>query len=188
MTCIVGLEHESGVLIGGDSAGISGWSLTVRADPKVFVRDAYAIGFTTSYRMGQLLRYAGDLPVPPFDVDELDAFMVTVFVNAIRNIFKEGGYVKVENSREEAGTFLVGVAGRLYSIEDGFQVARSADGYMACGSGNVAALGSLYTTARDSFTFTNDVAAAQHRVRTALAAAEALNIGVAGPFVVVEAP
>ena len=36
MTCIVGLVHEGVVYIGGDSAGVAGLSLTVRADEKVF--------------------------------------------------------------------------------------------------------------------------------------------------------
>lgn len=39
MTCIVGLKHENSVWIGGDSAGVAGLSVTIRKDPKVFVRD-----------------------------------------------------------------------------------------------------------------------------------------------------
>ena len=36
MTAIVGLAQSGAVYIGGDSAGVSGMSLTVRADAKVF--------------------------------------------------------------------------------------------------------------------------------------------------------
>jgi hypothetical protein len=36
MTAIVGLVQAGSVYIGGDSAGVSGMSLTVRADAKVF--------------------------------------------------------------------------------------------------------------------------------------------------------
>ena len=56
MTCIAGLVHDETVYLAGDSAGTSGWNLTVRADPKVFANDSYVMGFTTSFRMGQLLR------------------------------------------------------------------------------------------------------------------------------------
>ena len=56
MTCIAGLVHDGAVYLAGDSAGCSGWDLTVRADPKVFVSGSYVMGFTTSFRMGQLLR------------------------------------------------------------------------------------------------------------------------------------
>jgi hypothetical protein len=55
MTCIVGLRQGGKVFIGGDSAGISGWDVTVRADPKVFLSGPYAMGFTSSFRLGQLL-------------------------------------------------------------------------------------------------------------------------------------
>lgn len=58
MTCIVGLVDGDRVILGGDSAGIAGWHLQLRADEKVFRNGPYAIGFTTSFRMGQILRYA----------------------------------------------------------------------------------------------------------------------------------
>ena len=56
MTCIVGLVHEGVVYIGGDSAGVAGLSLVVRAD-EMFRNGDFLMGFTTSFRMGQLLRY-----------------------------------------------------------------------------------------------------------------------------------
>lgn len=34
MTCIVGLVEASNIYIGGDSAGVSGYDLTIRADSK----------------------------------------------------------------------------------------------------------------------------------------------------------
>jgi hypothetical protein len=58
MTAIVGLTDNGTVHIGGDSAGVSDWSLTIRADSKVFTNGPYVMGFTTSLRMGQLPRYA----------------------------------------------------------------------------------------------------------------------------------
>jgi hypothetical protein len=36
MTCIVGLVDKGDVYIGGDSAGVAGLSLSIRADEKVF--------------------------------------------------------------------------------------------------------------------------------------------------------
>ena len=62
MTCIVGLVHEGTVFIGGDSAGVAGLSLVVRADEKVFRNGDFLMDFTTSFRMGQLLRYNPDSP------------------------------------------------------------------------------------------------------------------------------
>jgi hypothetical protein len=57
VTCIVGFTDGNEVSIGGDSAGVGGWDLTVRADEKVFVLGEFVFGCTTSFRMGQLLRY-----------------------------------------------------------------------------------------------------------------------------------
>jgi hypothetical protein len=135
------------VLIGGDSAGMSGWTRTHRADPKVFTNGGYVIGFTDSFRMGQLLRFA-DLPKPLDRTgDDLDRFLITDFVNGVRQILKDGGWAKKDNEREDAGTFLVGVNGRLYKVDDDYQVGRSLDGYDACGSGWDVALGALHATA-----------------------------------------
>jgi hypothetical protein len=148
MTCIVGIETPDGVLLGGDSAGLSGWVRTHRADPKVFAHgDGYVIGFTTSFRMGQLIRYA-DLPKPlDRHGDDLDRFMATELVDAVRKALKDGGWAARDKDREDAGTFLAGVNGRLFKVADDYQVGRSLDGYDAAGSGWELALGSLHTTA-----------------------------------------
>lgn len=175
MTCIVGIETASGVVIGGDSAGLAGWVKTHRADPKVFRNDAYLIGFTTSFRMGQLIRYA-DLPKPLDRVgDDLDRFMSTEFVDAVRKAFKDGGYAKKDSDREEGGAFLVGVSGRLYKVESDYQVAWSTDGYDAVGCGAETAYGALHATRR---------AGPESRVRRALEAAAHHSGGVAGPFTI----
>jgi hypothetical protein len=82
MTAIVGLVDAGSVYIGGDSAGVAGMSMTVRADAKVFRKKRYLFGFTTSFRMGQLIRYS--LKVPKVK-GNLDAFMATTFVDALRD-------------------------------------------------------------------------------------------------------
>lgn len=88
MTCIVGIQHRRRVVIAGDSAGVAGYSVTVRADEKVFERDGYLFGFCGSFRMGNILRYTAELPPPPPRGADLDAFLVREFVPAIRTAFK----------------------------------------------------------------------------------------------------
>jgi hypothetical protein len=175
MTAIAGLAVGGGVHIGGDSAGVAGWSLNVRSDEKVFRRGPYLFGFTTSFRMGQLIRYS--LAVPKAPKRGLDGFMATTFVDALRDCLKRGGWARKENDREEGGTFLVGVRGELYTIQDDYQVATAADGFAAVGSGSDVALGALYATQGRLWR-------PRQRVRIALAAAERFNAGVRGPFVV----
>jgi ATP-dependent protease HslVU (ClpYQ) peptidase subunit len=172
VTAIVGLVHERAVHLGGDSAGVAGWSLTVRADSKVFTNGPYVMGFTTSFRMGQLLRYALQAPYPEGD---LERFMATTFIDAVRRCLKDGGWAKKDSEREEGGDFLVGVHGRLFCVESDYQVGEAADGYAAIGCGEELALGALYATARSRMS-------PKKRLRLALEAAERFSAGVRGPF------
>lgn len=184
MTCIVGLAEQGRVLIGGDSAGAnSSWALTIRADQKVFRNGPFLMGFTTSFRMGQLLQYK--LQVPEQTADQTDfAFMVTTFIDAVRTCLKDGGYAKVESNAETGGVFLVGYRGNIYKVDSDFQVSQPVSGYAAVGCGDDIALGSLHATS--SLVGYYGSAAPLIRVRMALEAAESLSAGVRRPFVILQ--
>lgn len=122
MTAIAGFCDQGKVWIGADSAAVAGLDLMVRADSKVFRNGEFLFGFTSSFRMGQLLRYKLQ-PPKQHDLDTY-AFMVTVFVDAVRECLK-------------AGLFYVGAD---------YQVAESMDGYDACGCGQAIILGALFAT------------------------------------------
>lgn len=175
MTCIVGVEHEGGVTIGADSAGSDGNITVARADSKLCKVGPYLFGFTTSFRMGQLLRYAFNPSNP--DPRDLDRFMVTDFIDELRTCFSDGGFAQKDNGVESGGSFLVAVAGRLYCIESDYQVGRHLDGYAACGSGEYFAMGSLHTTADYDFT-------PRQRVALALEAAARHSPFVGAPFTI----
>lgn len=172
MTCIVGLQHDGKVTIGGDSAGVAGYSITVRADTKVFTVGPYLMGFTTSFRMGQLLHHTFK-PKPP--KGNLDRFMVAEFIPGIMDCLETGGWLSTENGRREGGTFLVGVHGRLFSVHDDFQVGSPVDGYESVGCGDEIALGSLHSTTGKP---------PRARVKAALTAAAHHSAGVTPPFVI----
>ena len=174
MTCIVGVAHAGRVWIGGDSAGVSGWSLAIRADEKVFANGPFVMGFTSSFRMGQLLRYSF-VPPEKDPQSDIDRYMSTSFVDAVRRCLKDGGFALKKEEREEGGTFIVGIAGSLFLVEDDYQVGRQTCGYVAAGCGGDVALGSLYATKSLD---------PEHRVMLALESAEAHSAGVRGPFVV----
>lgn len=140
MTCIVGVAHGGNVIIGGDSFGGNGGFGTIRADPKVFFNGPYLIGYTSSFRMGQVLRFA-KLPEPKGDLFE---FLCTKFINAIRKAFKEAGIAKRVSEEETCGTFLVGYKDRLFAVWDDYQVGECEEGYYACGSGIEVSTGALY--------------------------------------------
>ena len=95
---------------------------------------------------------------------------------ALRQCLKDGGWARKQDEREEGGTFLVGVRGRLYTIYDDYQVAQAADGFAAVGCGDQIALGALYATAGTGLK-------PKARITVALRAAERFSAGVRGPFI-----
>lgn len=143
MTCIVGLIDGGKVIMGADSAASNGWMTRASSVEKLFRRGPFIIGYTSSYRMGQLLHHEVVLPMPdPGNCDE--RWMVTRFIPAIREIFKSAGYTKIDSNREEGGAFLVGIEGKLFEIESDFQVASYFDGVASVGSGADYALGAIF--------------------------------------------
>ena len=124
MTCIVGLVDDNKIYMGADSAGVDGYSLTVRKDEKVFINGDFIMGFTSSFRMGQRFRYSFTPPTHNKEI-EIYRYMVSEFAESIRKLFKDHGYATIENSSESGGTFLVGYSGRLFQIGDDFQVGES---------------------------------------------------------------
>jgi len=173
MTCIVGVVEKGIVHIGGDSAGVGGYRIQSRLDPKVFKRGPFVIGFTSSFRMGQILQHKLQTPEHPASMDDF-AFMVTRFIDNVRECLKNVGFASKSNEVEEGGTFLVGYRGKLYEIEGDYQVAMQAQPYAAVGCGQDLALGAMF--ALDP---TLDPVA---RIRIALEAAERFSAGVSGPF------
>lgn len=172
MTAIVGLEHKGKVYIGADSAGVSGYSITVRADEKVFTNGQFLMAFTSSFRMGQILRYKFTPPRQTKGQDDME-FMVCNFIDAVRKCFKVAGVLRTREEVESGGTILIGYKGKLYCVENDFQVARSVAPYQAAGVGEDLALGALFATEGMDPT---------KRVDLALRAAAFHNGGVIAPF------
>lgn len=182
MTCIVGLVHDGVVHMGGDSLGANLWfHKVVRKDPKVFVNGDFLFGFCGSFRMGQLLAHAFKPPRRHPD-DDPYKFLVTEFIDNVRKCLKDGGYARIENNVEEGGTFLLGYAGRLFRIEDDFQVGEPADGYDACGCGEDLARGALHAL------MPNAEMSPATKLRIALEAAQHHSAGVSAPFTFLKLP
>lgn len=179
MTCIVGLVDKGNVYIGGDSAGVGGLSISIRADEKVFVNGPFIMGFTTSFRMGQLLRYKFSAPKQQNNQSDME-YMVTDFIDSVRKCFGENGYGKIHDKDfNKGGTFLVGYNNSLYVIYDDFQVGQNVCGYDSVGCGSDLALGSLHSTVGRK---------PEDRLQMALEAAATHSAGVAAPFLTIKLP
>lgn len=180
MTCIVGLVERGKVYMGCDSAGTActGFQV-VREDPKVFrIGKDMLVGFCASFRMRDVLQYHFEPPKyrPKVHGDER-RYMAVEFVDAARKVFKEAGILRViENvdSATDDSSFMVGWRGRLFQVEEDFQVGESSQPFAAIGSGAEIALGALYATHRQKI-------APTLRVQKALEAAEQYNAGCRGP-------
>lgn len=180
MTCIVGVATAQGVWIGGDSAAMTGWTLHLIGDPKVFRVGEFLIGAAGSPRVSGLVRQAFAPPLLPKKAKKLDAYMVADFVPALRAVLVDAGTEK--KMHEVVGVpaesaFLVGVRGRLFTVYSDYQVVHWQSGYSAVGCGQEAALGALHALQGTGVQPPAMVAAA-------LRASEAHNIGVRGPFVI----
>lgn len=179
MTCIVGLEHDGKVYLGGDSIAIEDYSAFLVSDSKVFtIGDQMIMGFCSSYRIGQLLHYG--LKLPPHEKGKSDMeYLVIDFVDAMRNLCRDKGVLKKENELEEVdGKFLVGYKGSLYWIDEDFQVGRGRENYVAVGAGQDIALGSLFSTEKL-------IADPRERINIALSASAKWSAAVRPPFTIV---
>ena len=177
MTCIVGVEREGVLYMSSDSAASDPSSLSLRIlhDPKVFINDQMLIGCCSSLRVQQLLQHSLVPPDKPERKDDL-AYLVTDFMDAVRATQKDKGSMKKEDELETQDShFLIGYNGRLYYVEDDFQVYRTNDPWAAVGCGADLALGALYATK-------NSAMAPQERIIIALEAAVEYSAGVRPPF------
>ena len=188
MTAIVGAVSDDGeVVIGADAAGVGDdGELTVRSDAKVFFLGPYLVGGTGSFRTLQVVAHAlAPPPPPPQDATDAQAmtFMVVPFVGELVRTLRAHGLVReVEGVVAMDAALLVGFSGRLYEVQEDFQVAVPRDGYSALGQGALAARGALYAVRKDGR------GTAKRAVRVALEAAQRCCASVRGPFVIHTAP
>lgn len=173
MTAVVGLVHEGRTHLAGDSAATAGYSTSLRAQPKVFRKGSYLLGVAGSVRVLDVVRHCLLLPEP--DEKDLDRFMVTTFIDSLRETLKEAGVSTRTSEAEYTNNsyLLVGVQGRLFEIASDYQVHEPLDGYAAIGAGYEPALGVLYALPK---------APPARRLRTAMEAAERYNATVRAPF------
>lgn len=182
MTAIVAIADGPVVLMGADSAHVSGWDLTLDTAPKVFMAGPFLIGLSGYPRMSQIIRYRFQPPEPGPGAD-LRAFMCTTFADALREALKDAGWAKKDNEREsaEGSTFLAAISGRIFKVWENYQVGERTDGFDACGCGEDYALGALFATEGMD-------RSPRWRLNVALAAAASGSAGVRSPFVIISTP
>jgi hypothetical protein len=179
MTCVIGYKTDAGIWLGADSAGTNEiGQQTSRADTKVFRRQGMTFAFCGSYRMGQLLNFQLEVPDHPAGMGDYE-FMVTKFIESVRDTLRDGGYTNIKNNEETGGDFIVAYRNGLYEIGCDFQVGISRRNYICLGSGMDVASGVMFALAGWWST-------PQVTIKRALAAAADHDAYVAPPFIVVK--
>ena len=177
MTCIVAIEKDGKVTMGGDRLGSNGYTGAPVAQAKVFTKNHVTIGYCGSFRMGQLLQHALDLPLISESTD-LDKWVAIEFMQAIRKAYADNGWDKQKDGEAHGGNFLLAVRGRCYEIQSDYSYLRHISGEYAIGSGQDYALGSLRSTRNKMSTV--------KRILESLETAAEYVVSVSAPFDIVE--
>ncbi len=183
MTCIAGIKDKDRVWIGADSFGSTNSYGIVYNNKKVFkLKDNknMLIGYTTSFRMGDLLEYSKGL------IDEMSLlkneiidreYIVTKIIPRISRLFADNKFETNDRGEASGGDFLLANNTDLYLVQDDYSVVEPKEGFISCGSGMYFALSSMYTTQ-------NTDMSPVERIKLALETAEHFQINVRRPFVI----
>lgn len=182
MTCIVAIEHEGTVWMGGDSAASRDNEIVRRTNEKVFFNEEFLIGYSGSFRIGQLLQYAFQAPKQSYGQTDME-YMVVDFVDALRYLLKDKGVLmKEEEGEAHDAEILIGYRGRIYVVESDFHIGCPLTPYASSGSGAPYALGALYVLNDD------EKLSPQEKIDKALSASAEYSTGVSSPFTIMGLP
>jgi len=154
MTCIVAVVSKDGdVHFGCDSLGSDGHSQTVLSDPKIYRNGEILIGFTGSFRMGQILQHSFSLPERMERQKTMD-YLCNSFVEAVKISFKMAGfgyhgtddYIDKEDAGDVGGLFMIGYRKEIYIVQEDYAILHAVDDFAAIGSGGEPANAVLYAT------------------------------------------
>ena len=177
MTCIVGLQEDGCVWIGGDSAASRWTDIMIDKHSKVYKKNNMVFGGCGSGRMANLLQYRLSIPEQLPSQSEIE-YLNTAFIDAVRACWKQYEVAHVENGITRGSEFLIGYKGKLYGIYSNYDIIESIENYMACGCGGDYALGAMCATGKTGLK-------PIERVKIALKAAALHSSGVAPPFTIV---
>jgi len=183
MTCVVALTEGDRLVMGADSGAshLPEYEMYTVSMPKVFRAGPWLVGFSGSYRLGQILKFNMPWPEPPGELDY--EFMATKMTRALHECLSsqfDSGYPESAVNRQ--WQILIGRRGKVYGMNYRYDVINVTDPFTAIGSGRKVALGALHglVDRRDLTLF--------ERVERALLAAAKFVPGLGQPFVIESSP
>lgn len=179
MTCIVGIQKNKWVWIGGDSAATSlnGGQKLIQ-DSKVFKVNNLVFGVCGLPKVLNHLKFNVKFPNRKSTVNSRKYISSTLLPLIKKELIAADCVENTGGTYSFAGAIMFGYAGVLYTIQSNFQVINNAANYDAIGSGSEIALGSLHSTRGDNNT--------KRRILSALEASAANNSTVRPPYSIVK--
>lgn len=143
MTAIVGFTKNKKVYIGGDRIAASDSFSTDVTKSKVFRNGDFLIGYTSSFRFGEILEYCFTPPTPSSHIKNDKHFLVAEFIPALRKCLEDNKYCSTD-ANGESGSALIGYKSKLYDLQGDWSILEYGDGYAAAGCGMYYSYGCLY--------------------------------------------
>lgn len=141
MTCVIGyIDSKGNGHIAADSAGTD-VAYHKRIDinsSKIFRKNEMLIGYTTSFRMGQILEHCLTFPERQEGLTDYQ-YLIKQVIPIIRKAFVDENYMK--ETDKNGGTFIIVWNGVIYEIQNDFSVFSHSRPFAACGSGTPQAEG-----------------------------------------------
>lgn len=145
MTCIVACIENGKAYIAGDRMGSDTFSKMESKRAKVFKKNGFLFGYTTSFRMGQIIEYSFEIPERGYD-EPLDYYIYTKFVNSLRKCFDKNGFGGTDsknNTGDVGGSFIFIVDNRIFEMQDDFAILEHSTNFCSVGAGQFHAIAAM---------------------------------------------
>ncbi|EON7637319.1 hypothetical protein ABV23_RS02340 [Escherichia coli] len=156
MTCIIAYTDGNTSFIAGDKLGSNGFTKAIQTEPKVFekefikidesglnrTKEVMAMGYTSSFRMGQLLTYKLDLPEQQSN-QTFSQYLVLEVIPRIRTLFKEEWGARDTTQDVGGGQFIILHNHTIYEVQGDFSVLQPKTQITSVGSGTYHAIAAM---------------------------------------------
>lgn len=147
MTCITAVVKDGHVYMAGDLMGSNGYTKKVYPDTKVFKNGDFIMGFTSSFRLGQILQYNWQQPPRMEGMTDREYIQLDV-IESFRSCLNDFGFGEMKEEGHHGGNWLLGYKGCLYEMQDNFSVLKNED-FCSVGSGGFHAEAALALLTED---------------------------------------
>lgn len=144
MTCIVAFKTVEGhTVLAGDFMASNGHSFRKVRSAKIFKKaENCAIGYTDSFRMGQILEHVWSMPDRSVNCDDEEYLYINI-VESLRTTFSALNYGTKGAKEEYFGSFLLVYKDRIFEVQGNMSMLEFVEDMCAVGSGQDAALGAM---------------------------------------------